>query len=336
MNPSAVLQRAWLSRGPMACCLLPLALIFKGLVALRRSLYRGGWLSTERLPVPVIVVGGITVGGSGKTPLILWLVENLRRRGLNPGIVSRGYGGNGQISEVGLGSDSAVVGDEPLMLKRRTLAPVFVGRDRVAAARALLAAHPQCQLILADDGLQHYRLYRDMEIAVLDGRGLMNAWPLPAGPLREPQSRLRRVDALVINGSGGETVDRGLGPARFAMRLVGASFHALDDPQRRCAAADLANLHLAAIAGIGDPARFFEHLRQLGIRCSGHPFADHHLFSAEDLAKIEADALLMTEKDAVKCAGLTDRPVWVLPVGAEVEPDLASMVMEKLYGRSPA
>ena len=335
MTPSELLQRAWKRRGPIACCLLPLALIFAGLVWGRRCLYRCGWLSRQRLPVPVVVIGNITVGGSGKTPLLLWLSEALARRGFVAGIVSRGYGGSGEVAEVFPDSDSARVGDEPLMLKRRLAAPVFVGRDRVAAARALLAAHPECSLILADDGLQHYRLQRDVEIAVLDARGLMNGWPLPAGPLREPGERLRQVDALVINGDA-RGAPGGPYPARFAMRLRGASFYALAAPQQRCSAAELAPLRLAAVAGIGAPTRFFGHLRELGIACSCHPFADHHRFSAEDMAKIEADALLMTEKDAVKCAGLTDRPVWVLPVSAEVDPDLADLVMEKLNGRSPA
>ena len=336
MNPGALLQSVWRRRGIAALCLLPLAAIFAALVAARRGLYRCGWLKSERLRVPVVVVGSIIVGGSGKTPLTLWLVEALRRKGLRPGIVSRGHGGSGLVAEVLADSAAARVGDEPLLLKRRTQVPVFVGRDRVAAARALLAAHPECQVIIADDGLQHYRLQRDVEIAVLDARGAMNAWPLPAGPLREPLARLRQVDALVVNSSQGGAGAAVQPPPRFAMRLVGAQFCSLAEPQRMRAAADFVGQRLAALAGIGDPWRFFEHLRNLGLVCECHPFPDHHRFSAGDLAGIEADALLMTEKDAVKCSGLTDRPAWVLPVSAEVEPDLASLVMEKLYGRTPA
>ena len=336
MNLSALLQRAWRKRGVAAGCLLPLAAIFATLVAVRRSLYRRNWLRSERLPVPVVVVGSITVGGSGKTPLTLWLVEALCRHGLRPGIVSRGHGGAGKVSEVCSNSEANQVGDEPLLLRRRAQVPVFVGRDRVAAARALLAAHPECQLIVSDDGLQHYRLHRDVEIAVLDRRGVMNGWPLPAGPLREPQARLSQVAALVINTDRTAEADLEQRPPRFVMRLLGSSFQALAEPRCSCGAADLTGKRLAALAGIGDPQRFFDQLRRLGLDCPCHPFPDHHPFTAGDLAGIEADALLMTEKDAVKCAGLTNRPVWVLPVSAEVEPDLASLVMETLYGCSPA
>ena len=315
--------------------MLPLAWVFKLLAALRLALYRAGILRSERLPLPVVVVGNITVGGSGKTPLTLWLLQQLQQRGLRPGVISRGHGGSGRVREVLTDSDADDVGDEPLLIKRRTRLPVFVGRDRVAAARALIKAHPECDLILSDDGLQHYRLARDFEIAVQDGRGLMNGWPLPAGPLREPPSRLARVDALVINGADLLPDATGL-PPQFAMRLHGDTFHALSDPQQTCAAKELAGLHLAAVAGIGDPQRFFAHLKGLGLSCVPHPFPDHHRFNAADLAAIDADALLMTEKDAVKCAGLTTRSVWVLPVTAWVEPDLAALVMEKLNGCPPA
>ena len=333
---TTLLQRAWRRRGAVALSLLPLAWAFKALAALRRGLYRCGALASERLPVPVVVIGNITVGGSGKTPLVLWLVEALRRRGIVAGIVSRGHGGKGSVEEVDASSVASQVGDEPLLLKRRCLAPVFVGRDRVAAGRALLRAYPHCQLILADDGLQHYRLQRDFEIAVLDRRGLMNRWPLPAGPLREPTARLSEVDAVVLNGGGAACPPGGGARPAYRMQLVGDELYALTDPQRRCHAADLAHLRLAALAGIGDPQRFFAHVERLGLICTPYAFPDHHAYCAGDIAAIDADALLMTEKDAVKCAGLTDRPVWVLPVSADVEPDLVTLVMEKLYGHSPA
>jgi len=333
---TALLQRAWQQRGVLAALLLPLAAAFALLAAARRALYRHRILGSERLPVPVVVIGNITVGGSGKTPLTLWLVDALRACGMRPGVVSRGHGGIGTVAEVLADGDAARVGDEPLMIKRRLNLPVFVGRDRVAASRALIEAHPGCDLIVADDGLQHYRLARDLEIAVIDGRGLLNGWPLPAGPLREPPSRLARVDALVLNGPPPRLPPDAAGPAQFRMRLIGDTFHSLADPGRTCAAADLSGLRLAAVAGIGDPGRFFAHLEALGLSCRCHAFPDHHRYLRADLEEIEADALLMTEKDAVKCAGLTDRPVWVLPVTARVEPDLVALVMEKLYGRPPA
>lgn len=337
MNLTVLLQRAWPERGLLATFLLPLALLFALLAALRRAMYRAGILKSCRLSLPVVVVGNITAGGSGKTPLTLFLVAQLRQYGFTPGVVSRGHGGAGKVCEVLSDSNAAAVGDEPLLIKRRMNVPVFVGHDRIAAARALIKAYPGCDLIIADDGLQHYRLARDFEIAVVDSRGLMNGWPLPAGPLREPPSRLARVDALVINGFQQFTLPADAGaPPQFRMRLLGDTFHALADPQRTCSAEALAGVRLAAVAGIGDPQRFFAHLTALGLSFTPYAFPDHHRYCAADLARIDDDALLMTEKDAVKCAGLTDRPVWVLPVTAWVEPDLAALVMEKLYGRPPA
>lgn len=299
---------------------------------MRRALYRVGLLRAESLPVPVVIVGNITVGGSGKTPLIIHLASALRVLGRRPGIVSRGYGGDAtSVTEVNAAGDSAVVGDEPLLLARRTGCPVFVGRDRPAAARALLAGYPQCDVILADDGLQHYRLQRDVEIAVFDERGTMNGWCLPAGPLREPVARVAQVDAVVLNGTAvppAPTFDRPV----FVMHLLGEGFHRLDDPRITCSAADLAGGILHAVAGIGAPQRFFARLREMGLDFTGHSFADHHDFSADDLA-FTGDTILTTEKDAVKLIRLSLLlPVWVLPVTADVSPDLAAFVLEKLNG----
>ncbi len=352
MTLSTALLNSWQRRGPLALLLLPLAMLFALLVAVRRTLYRRGWLPSERLPVPVVVIGNITAGGSGKTPLTLWLAQQLQQAGRRPGIVSRGYaaqgaGGGGTVREVRDDSAALEVGDEPLLLKRRSGLPLFVGHDRVAAARALLAAHPECDLILSDDGLQHYRLARDVEIAVLDGRGLMNGWPLPAGPLREPASRLGSVDALVLNGSATPSAEYLRGKPLFGMHLGGATFYRLDEPAQTCTAAALGGLRLAAIAGIAVPQRFFNHLEALGLKFTAHAFPDHHRFTAGDLSAIGADALLMTEKDAVKCAGFSKRPVWVLPVTAQVAPlssgvaaGLAAHVQhcieEKLLGRPSA
>jgi len=320
----------------VACLLFPFSLVFILLVALRRALYRAGLLRRERLPVPVVVVGNLTVGGTGKTPLVIHLALALRALGRHPGIVSRGYRGSAaQVEEVTPVSDPGAAGDEPLLLARRSGCPVFVGRDRTAAGRALLAAHPQCDVILADDGLQHYRLVRDVEVAMFDERGLMNGWCLPAGPLREPVSRLAQVDALVLNGiavSPAPTLDRPV----FLMRLLGESFHRLDDPLMQCRAADLAGRKLHAVAGIGAPRRFFDQLSEMGMSFIEHAFADHHSYSAEELAFV-GDAILTTEKDAVKLMRLSlPLPVWVLPVTAEVSPDLAAFVLEKLNGYPPA
>jgi len=333
---SGGLAATWRRRGPAACLLLPFSLLFIMFAGIRRALYGIGLLHRERLPVPVVVVGNITVGGTGKTPLVIYLARALRALGRHPGIVSRGYGGDtADVAEVLPGSDPGAVGDEPLLLARRSACPVFVGGDRAAAGRSLLARHPQCDVIIADDGLQHYRLERDVEIAMFDERGVMNGWSLPAGPLREPISRLVNVDAVILNGIAvppAPTLDRPV----FAMRLPGDIFHRLDDPLMTCRAADLAGKKLHAVAGIGSPRRFFDQLTAMGLGIAEHAFVDHHTYRAEDLA-FAGDAILTTEKDAVKLARLSSPlPVWVLPVTAEVSPDLAEFVLEKLNGRSTA
>ncbi len=326
-NQSKGLIRIWQGCGLLASLLLPVGWLFFILVALRRQAFHYGLLKVERLDVPVVVVGNIVAGGAGKTPLTLWLAQRLRAAGRRPGIVSRGYGrASDAVCQVGAGMTASEAGDEPLLLARRAGCPVFVGADRVAAARALLAEHPECDLILCDDGLQHYRLGRDVEIAVVDKRGVLNGSPLPAGPLREPVSRLRQVTALVLNDTSYPAP-----PAvpTFAMRLEGRHFYRLDDPQLICSADDLAGLKLHAVAGIGAPQRFFDHLAQLGVRCAPHAYPDHHQYTAADLA-FDGDAILTTEKDALKCAGLTALPIWVLPVDAIVEPDLARFILDIL------
>lgn len=321
------LTRVWRDRGPLAWLLLPFGGLFFAIAALRRRAYRLGLFKSERLPVPVVVVGNITVGGAGKTPLTLWLAQRLVAAGRKPGIVSRGYGRDRfDVARVGTDGTARDYGDEPLLLARRSACPVYVGADRAAAARTLLADHPDCDLILCDDGLQHHRLQRNVEIAVVDRRGLMNGWPLPAGPLREPARRLAHVDALVCN----DTVPApASGVPTFAMRLAGQQFYRLDEPRITCAARDLVGKALHAVAGIGEPQRFFDHLAALGVQCTAHAFPDHHRYVAADL-KFAGDALLMTEKDALKCAGLSPLPIWVLPVDAVVEPDLARHVLDIL------
>lgn len=310
--------------------LIPASLIFGVLAAARRALYRAGLLKSVRLPVPVVVVGNITVGGAGKTPLTLALARQLIEHGKHPLIVSRGHGGDAtQPRAVSPDSDPAQVGDEPLLMARRGLCPVWIGRDRAAAARAGLQANPQCDLVLCDDGLQHYRLRRDVEIAVVDGvRGLGNGWLLPAGPLREPASRLHTVDAVVING--GDAV-----PGQYAMQLEGVLFQNLLDPGRTATAADFIATRNHAVAGIGNPQRFFSHLESLGILGTPQPFPDHHPYRAEDLAFDDCDAILLTEKDAVKCAPFADARYWMLRVEARIDPALIAHILRKIapHGR---
>ncbi len=273
---------------------------------MRRALYRSGLLASVRLPVPVVIVGNISVGGTGKTPLTLWLAQQLIENGWHPGIVSRGYTKATEqkkktLHEVTSDDSADEVGDEPLLMAQRALCPVWIGRDRPAAAQALLDAHPECDIILSDDGLQHYRLQRDAEIVVVDGaRRFGNGLLLPAGPLREPVSRLQEVDAVVVNGGEAQGDE-------FAMRLEGTSFYNLLNPEMVVSAGEFAGQRLHAIAGIGHPQRFFAHLEHLGLSAQRHAFPDHHRYTASDIAFDDADAILMTEKDAVKCAAIRHR-----------------------------
>jgi tetraacyldisaccharide 4'-kinase len=327
------LEYHWYRYTPLHMLLYPVSLIFRVLVALRRALYRHGVLSSVKLPVPVIVVGNISVGGTGKTPLTLWLAQQLIDDGWHPGIVSRGYRKSKNDRDiphqVNVDDTPDEVGDEPLLMTQRELCPVWTGQDRPAVIQALLQAHPECDVILSDDGLQHLRLQRDVEIAVIDGaRRFGNGSLLPAGPLREPVSRLKEVDAIVVNGgvSGGN---------EFSMQLAGTCFYNMLNAEIVVSAAEFFGQRIQAIAGIGHPQRFFDHLKQLGLQCRTRAFPDHHRYVAEDITFENADAVLMTEKDAVKCAAFATEKHWVLRVDAQVSPALAQLIIEKisLYGR---
>jgi tetraacyldisaccharide 4'-kinase len=333
----STLSRAWLRRGPLACLLWPVSLVFALLVGLRRAAFRAGLLASTRLPVPVIVVGNIFVGGTGKTPFTIWLVEQLRRGGLRPGVISRGYGTDNAIPRtVTPESDAAVSGDEPLLIARRAECPVFVGRNRAAVARALLATHPEVNVIVSDDGLQHYALQRDVEIVLCDARGNGNGWLLPAGPLREPASRRR--DFTVVNGV---QTPRGIPAPVFHMALRGDLAYRLANPAEAASLAGFAsNRRIVAAAGIGNPARFFTMLRQAGLVFESLPLPDHYNFSSNPFAAIEADVILITEKDAVKCRQLAvfnnDPRLWFVPVAAQVDAALATQILEKCRGRPSA
>jgi tetraacyldisaccharide 4'-kinase len=319
------LEKYWYRITLLHLILFPLSMLFLLLAATRRALYRSGLLHTEKLPVPVVVVGNITAGGSGKTPLTLWLAQQLTGAGWHPGIISRGYAGNAAYAQmVTPDSDPAIVGDEAVLMAQRKLCPVWVGRDRVAAGQALLAAHPHCNLLLSDDGLQHYRLQRDVEIAVVDGtRRFGNGLLLPAGPLRELPSRLAGVDAVVSNGGAAKENE-------YRMTLEGSLFHNLPDPLKTRSAADFRDMRLHALAGIGHPQRFFTHLNRLGLSAQAHPFPDHHSFTSTDLDFSDADAILMTEKDAVKCARFGTDKCWVLRVDAQIDPALTHHILERI------
>ena len=319
------LQKHWYRITPLHLLLLPLSLLFYLLATLRRLLFQIGIFSSIQLPVPVIIVGNISVGGTGKTPFTLWLAEQLLADGWHPGIISRGFGGSGSTpQEVLANSDPAIAGDEPVLMAQRNLCPVWISRDRPAAAQALLNAHPECDVILSDDGLQHYRLQRDVEIVVVDGvRRFGNGLLLPAGPLRETTSRLRKVDAVVINGG---TVADG----EYLMQLEGVHFYNLLNPEISATAADFKEQTVHAIAGIGHPERFFRHLENMGLTLQTHAYPDHHRYTAADLSFADANALLMTEKDAVKCREFADEKCWVLHVEAHLDSALTQLIIKKI------
>lgn len=321
------LQRQWYRLGIWHLVLIPLSWLFWTLSVLRRLAYRAQLLPGFTLPVPVIVVGNISVGGTGKTPLVIWLAKRLQAAGFNPGIISRGYGSdNADPARVTRDSHAQAVGDEPLLIAERTGMPVWVGKDRVATAMALLKADPTCDVIISDDGLQHYRMRRDIEIAVIDGqRQFGNGWLLPAGPLRESVARLQQVDAVVCHGGplSGH-------PQAFGMQLKAGVFHRVSDPNTTQSADDLIGKRLLAIAGIGHPERFFEQLRRMHLTFTSRAFPDHHPYRADDLQTQGIDAILMTEKDAVKCRAFARNDWWYLPVEADVQDGLLDRLLPKL------
>lgn len=317
------MQQRWYGDRAPPWWTLPLAALYAGIVKLRRALYRRGWLKSVHLPAPVIVVGNLTAGGSGKTPLVIALVEALRARGYEPGVVSRGYAGSARTPcLLGTEPDPVQTGDEPALIRTRTGAPVAIGVDRPAAARLLL--DQGVNVIVADDGLQHYALARDIEICVIDGlRRFGNGRLLPAGPLREHESRLREADFIVCNGgvpSQGEV----------PMRLALSDAVAVGEPTRKLPLATFANRHVHAVAGIGHPQRFFDALHAAGVDTIEHPFPDHHHYAAHDLDFDDDAPVLMTEKDAVKCRSLAKPDWWSVPAMAELPASFLGAVVERL------
>jgi len=320
---------------PLTAALTPMSWLFGAAAAGRRALYRIGALKSVTLPVPVVIVGNLTVGGAGKTPLVRALAEALAARGQRPGIVSRGYAGNHAAPRAVLpGDDPAHVGDEPLLLATGA-APVWIGRDRAAAARALLAAHPGCTVIIADDGLQHYALGRRVEIAVIDAaRGFGNGRLLPAGPLREPASRLTNVDAIVRLSADGDAGRTQPGDGReTTMTHLPLPWRNLADPAAVANPSHWSQGTVHAMAGIANPRRFFDLVRTLGIDAIAHPFPDHHAFTPADLDWPDATAILMTEKDAVKCRTFADPRCWYLPIRARIDGALVERVLAMIGPR---
>ena len=318
------LDQYWYESSFIPWLLLPLSWLYCLIAIIRRKLYRLNILKSYRSQIPVIVIGNIVAGGSGKTPLLLSLCDYIEQKGFRPGVVSRGYGGsvNG-VKQVQENDLAAEIGDEPLMIFQRTGLPVVVGADRVAAVNYLLENN-DCDVVLSDDGLQHYRMQRELEIAVVDSeRGFGNGFCLPAGPLRERKSRLQEVDIIVSNGFNTRSVD----DCSYSLQIV--SLNRLSDDE----SSDLSSfLHKSvhAVAGIGNPDRFFRQLRHNGVELIEHAFADHHSYQQADFSGWSEDCIIMTEKDAVKCAKLQLPDAWVVKVVADFSDTLESQLAARL------
>jgi tetraacyldisaccharide 4'-kinase len=303
----------WYGNNKLRWLLLPMTLIYRWVIFWRRFLYRKNILKTHKFAVPVIIIGNIMVGGTGKTPLAIWLANYLQIQGIRPGIVSRGYGSKHHgVVLVEENSDPMTVGDEPLLICRHTKCPVVVAKNRVAAVKKILATF-DCDIIISDDGLQHYALGRDLEIVVIDGeRRFGNGWCLPAGPLREPVSRLKKVDLMIVNGDAAAEQE-------YAMKLQAKDFCNVADFSSVKKLSFFKNQTVHGVAGIGNPQRFFKLLRILGLNVIEHTFTDHYLFRAKDLAFDDDLLIIMTEKDAVKCQKFAGDKHWFLRI--EAKPD---------------
>ncbi|CAG7856099.1 tetraacyldisaccharide 4'-kinase [biofilm metagenome] len=314
----------WYKDAFLGILLLPVAYIFSDIVRIRRFLYAKDILKSFTLPVPVVVIGNITVGGTGKTPLTIWLAESLKSTGYKPGIISRGYGGKAEQwpQVVNEKSDVNQVGDEALLIAKQTQCPVMVGPSRVESAQKLLAEF-DCNVVLSDDGLQHYKLNRDIEIAVIDGeRRFGNGYCLPAGPLREPIERLGSVDFVVVNGDK-------YAEHEFSMQFVGDTAIHIKTGERKHLH-EFQKFSCYAIAGIGNPERFFKLLESAGLSCKTYSFPDHYVFEQNDIGFNDANPVLMTEKDAVKCTQFAGEQHWYVPIKAVPEPAFKQQFLDLL------
>jgi len=323
------LINSWYQPQPIRWLLWPLSFTYQTVLQLRSRLFSLGLLKQHYLTVPVIIVGNITVGGTGKTPFVIWLAKQLQQAGYHPGIISRGYGGKADYypQKVMPDSDPSIVGDEPIIISRHTSCPMVVAPDRFAAAKMLLRDY-DCNIIISDDGLQHYALGRDIEIVIVDGqRQFGNQLCLPAGPLREPLSRLKRVDFIVEN--------HGSGSADYTMTLYQLHAINLTDPTIQHPLSNFIGKSVHAIAGIGNPQRFFDQLSSQGLQIISHVFADHHPFQSKDLQFNDNKPILMTEKDAVKCQLFANSNTWYIPIEASISGKLDQHILQQLAGITP-
>jgi tetraacyldisaccharide 4'-kinase len=323
------LINSWYQPQPIRWLLWPLSLLYQAVLQIRKGLFGLGILQQRYLPVPVIIVGNITVGGTGKTPFVIWLANQLKQAGYRPGIISRGYGGKADHypQKVMPYSRPDIVGDEPIIITRHTLCPMVVAPDRFAAGKMLLEDY-DCNIIIADDGLQHYSLGRDIEIIIVDGqRQFGNQLCLPAGPLREPLSRLQQADFIVEN--------HGSGFAKYTMMLTQLHAINLTDPTKKQPLSSFTGQRVHAIAGIGHPQRFFDQLTSQGLQVICHAFDDHYMFKAKDLMFNDNNPILMTEKDSVKCQLFANSNTWYIPIEASISGKLNQHILQKLAGITP-
>lgn len=320
-----MIEKIWAGKSYLYWLLLPLSLLYGAVTQIRLICYKIGLFSSWKAPVPVVIVGNLTAGGNGKTPLVIWLVEQLNRKGIKVGVISRGYGGKADTYPLLLNENTTTehAGDEPVLIYQRTAVPVAVGPNRRLSIEALLASH-SLDVIITDDGLQHYALQRDVELVVVDGiRRFGNGWWLPAGPMRERAVRLKSVDAVIVNGGEAQSGELGmqLAPAQAINLVTGEHIDVT------------ALTHLVAMAGIGFPPRFFKTLLALGIELEAtHAFADHQDFSPEQLIALTAEnqSLIMTEKDAVKCRKFAQSNWWYLPVNAVISSQDSEILLKKI------
>lgn len=321
-----LLDQIWYGSSKLYFLLFPFSGLYRLVIALRHALYRWGFKKTTSFSVPIIVVGNLTVGGTGKTPVVIWLANWLQKQGYQPGVVSRGYGGKktAQPQVVAENSLPETVGDEAVLIVKKTHCPMVVHAKRDMAVKKLLATFP-CDIVISDDGLQHYALKRDIEIAVIDGlRRFGNQYCLPAGPLREPKQRITQVDFTMVNE--GEMIDANA----YQMVLHSTMCYSLVDNSIKKTLNEFQKYTIHAVAGIGHPQRYFKQLAKMGLAIIEHPFPDHYHYRPQDIDFGKNAIVLMTEKDAVKCQSFADQRHWCLPIEAKMEQRFIDALTDKL------
>ncbi len=325
-----MITKIWYENNVLQYLLFPLSLIYRTLISIRRFLYKKNIFKTHKFNIPLIIVGNITVGGTGKTPLVIALVKALQKNGFHPGVISRGYGGKSKIWPVFVdkNSDPVLVGDEAILIAKNTGVPVVVGPKRVESVVLLTKQRDaRINVIVSDDGLQHYALDRTIEIAVIDStRGFGNGFCLPAGPLREPISRLKFVDFIVVNGK--EILDAATHTHTTMQFVIDDIINIIDD-NKKITPSELKHKKIMVIAGIGNPDRFFESLRALDLSFETSVFPDHYFFQQKDFESLTADIILMTEKDAVKCGTFCDDRFYRVRGHADLEANFVEKLIKK-------